>query len=217
MKTVIYENDFKLQHPSSCLLAGPSMSGKSSVCCEILSNLSKYYSQTFTKIILVYKNSQDLYDVLKDCGTPCVFLSSISEVDSEIVPNSIIFFDDQLLEIQQTYCDWLTDFFVRRIHHESVSCLLPVQNLYIKCMRTLHLQASYLCLFMNFRDKSVIWHLARQVEPKNSSFLQEAYNRACNKPYGYLFLDFTVNCPNPRLRVRNTILREDKTEIYIAK
>lgn len=214
---MISDDDFKLTHPSCCLFSAPSMGGKSSVCSEILCNLKKYYSSPLTKIIVVYKNDQNLYDAIRNCGTPSVFISSINQVDDHIVENSIVFFDDHLLDIERDYCDWFTDFCIRRIHHESISCLLPVQNLYVKCMRTIHLQVSYMCVFMNYRDKSVVSRLASQVEPKNSLFLKEAYEKACKKPYGYLFLDFTVNSPNPILRVRNSILPDTETEIYVSK
>lgn len=217
---MISENDFKLVHPSCCLLAGPTMVGKSSVCSQILCNVNRYYSKPIDKIIVVYKNDQEVYNTIRTCKTPTEFLPSIKLVDSTLAESSgniVIWFDDQLLEIEREYCDWFTDLCIRRIHHEGISCLLTVQNLYVKCMRTIHLQASYMCLFMNHRDKSVVSRLASQVEPKNSLFLKEAYEKACRVPYGYLFLDFTVSLSNTLLRVRNTILPDDKTEIYVSK
>lgn len=98
-----------------------------------------------------------------------------------------------------------------------ISCLLPVQNLYIKCMRTIQTNANYLCMFLNYRDKSIINSVSRQIEPTNTSFIKEAYAKACDKPYQFLFFDFTVNAPNSKLRIRNTILLEEKTEIYLPK
>lgn len=99
----IKDDDFKLNHPLCCLLAAPSRGEKTSVCIEILCRLNRYYSKPNIKIINNYKNDKESYNLIRDCETLSVFLTSINLVDTNIVENSIIFFDDCLLDIERDY------------------------------------------------------------------------------------------------------------------
>ena len=66
-----------------------------------------------------------------------------------------------------------------------------VQNLFHqgKGYRTQSLNTHYLVLFKNLRDASQINHLARQMFPNNSQYLQEVCRDATTPPFGYLFID----------------------------
>ena len=80
--------------------------------------------------------------------------------------------------------------------------------------RDISLNAEYLVLFKNVRDKNRFVYLARQVYPEDSDSLYKAYLEATQRPRGYLVLDLSQD-KDDRLRVRtNTIPPEHPTIIY---
>lgn len=72
-------------------------------------------------------------------------------------------------------------------------------------------------IFKNPRETNQINHLARQVCNKNPKFLQEAYEDACEKAYGYLLLDLRQTTPE-HLRFRTNIFQDDNPNniIYVS-
>jgi hypothetical protein len=69
-------------------------------------------------------------------------------------------------------------------------------------------------MFKNPRDRSQISFLARQMYPKQSKFLEEAYLDATNIPHGYLFIDLKQTTPN-ELRILTNVF--SKTLFYVPK
>lgn len=53
----------------------------------------------------------------------------------------------------------------------------------------MRLNAHYIVLFKNPRDKTVVVSLAKQMYPGNVKFMREAYENATKQPFGYLFID----------------------------
>ena len=79
--------------------------------------------------------------------------------------------------------------------------------------RTRNLNVHYLVIFKNPRDQTVIDYLARQAFPSNRNYLIEAYQDATKDPHGYLFIDFTQQCPDD-MRVRTDIFDEKHVIIH---
>lgn len=71
-------------------------------------------------------------------------------------------------------------------------------------------------LFKNPRDKTQISFLARQMYPKGSKFLEEAYFDETKDARGYLFMDLTQSAPN-ELRIQSKIFSLDNRWVYICK
>ena len=67
--------------------------------------------------------------------------------------------------------------FTKKSHHGNLSVIYIVQNLFhqSKEHRTISLNASYLVLTKNVRDASQVVHLAKQLNPNNTKFFQQAY------------------------------------------
>ena len=98
----------------------------------------------------------------------------------------------------------------------GVSVILILQNLYCqgKVMRNVHLNTEYVVLFRNPRDKSQFGHLARQVEPKHSKALVDAYEDATSRPYSHLLVDLKPHTPDA-LRFRSKSLQLDRQAVYV--
>ena len=76
--------------------------------------------------------------------------------------------------------------------------ILISQNLFHqgRSQRNISLNANYIVVFKNPRDRAQIRHLARQVYPDNPKFLEEAYYDVTTKPHGYLLLDLKQSIPD---------------------
>ena len=81
-------------------------------------------------------------------------------------------------------------------------------------MRNGHLNTEYVVLFLNPRDKSQFGHLARQLEPKHSKALVDAYVDATSQPYPHLLVDLKPLTPDA-LRYRINYLQLDRQTVYV--
>ena len=114
-----------------------------------------------------------------------------------------IILDDLLSE---AYSREVCHIFTIGSHHRNISLILITQNLFLqaKHCRDISLNAKYIVLLKNTRDKNQFTHLARQVYPEDSACLYKAYLEATDKRHGYLVLDFSQDTDD-RLRFRTNI------------
>jgi hypothetical protein len=109
----------------------------------------------------------------------------------------------------------LTKLFTKGSHHRNVSIIFIVQNIFHKGkeMREISLNAHYLVLFKNPRDRSQVVHLGRQLYPTKVKFFQESYEDATSKPFTYLLLDLKSDTEEA-LRMRTGMFPGDVYYIY---
>ena len=112
--------------------------------------------------------------------------------------NNLMVIDDQMAETSND--NRILNLFTKGSHHRNLSVIFLVQNVYFqgKIMRTLSLNASYLVLFKNPRDKLQMMTLGKQMYPGKSSQFVQKYETAVQRPYGYLFVDLK---PNTKMNV----------------
>jgi hypothetical protein len=81
----------------------------------------------------------------------------------------------------------MCDLFTKGSHHRNVSVILIIQNLFHqgRFCRDISLNAKYLVLLKNVRDKQQFSYLARQVYPEHSDSLYRAYLDATTETHGY--------------------------------
>jgi hypothetical protein len=97
------------------------------------------------------------------------------------------------------------DWFTRKVHHRNTSVIYITQNLFDRVAqhRTTSLNAHYLVLFKNPRDKSQIGVLSRQLQMPH---LLPAYEEATGRPHWYLLVDISPQTPEEfRLRSQQVI------------
>ena len=128
----------------------------------------------------------------------------------------LIILDDLMDESKDN--SQVSKLFTKGSHHRNISVIFISQNLFIqgKYTRTISLNSHYMIIFKNPRDKTQFSHIARQMFPGNSKFLNESFMDATSVPHGYLFLDFKQDTPE-KLRVRTNILSNEETIVYIKK
>ena len=92
--------------------------------------------------------------------------------------------------MNEDYSKEVCHLFTKGSHHRNISVILITQNLYhqAKHCRDISLNAKYIVLLKNTRDKNQFTHLARHVYPEDSSSLYKAYLKATDRPHGYFVL-----------------------------
>jgi hypothetical protein len=134
----------------------------------------------------------------------------------ETCSNSLIIFDDLMSEIEDDLS--VLKLFTVDSHHQNKSVFFLSQNLFSKgkYSRTINLNVHYLFLFNNPRDEQQIHVFGRQMFPRNSNFLIEAYEDATSVQFGYLFLDFKQTTMRD-FRVQTGVLPGQLRLVYQSK
>ena len=197
-----------LLHPFTCLVAGPTGSGKTTFIKELIQQSKKRIYLPPERIVWCYSEWQPLYTSL--LGGLVEFHQGLPEQLNPKVRNLVIL-DDLMNSVDQS----VTDLFTKGSHHRNISVIHIVQNIFHqgKGHRTQSLNTHYLVLFKNPRDGSQINHLARQMYPNNAQYLQEVYKDATAPPFGYLFIDLKQETQE-NLRLRTNILKS-RQQVYV--
>jgi len=211
---------FYFKSPFTCVVAGPTQSGKTTLIKKILDENASIIKPEVHSIIYCYARWQDKYDELKKSLPNIEFHQGLYDIEqiAGLYPTVIIY--DDLIKLCEED-ESLLNLFTTDSHHKNISVLLLTQNLFCKGknFRTISLNSNYMILMNNPRDYLQINCLARQMYPKNSCFLVEAYQDACynnGEGYGYLMLDLTQKTSNFN-RVQTGIFLNDLRIIYRPK
>lgn len=205
--------DFVLfKHPFSCIVAGPSKSGKTQLIQKFLDAPNKYIAPSIDKIIYCYSEWQQSFEQFPSVEFKQGLIEYDSLTDSE---RKLVIIDDLMEEGVQNRL--VVDLFTKGSHHKNLSVIFICQNLFNKGKhsRTISLNSQYLILFKNPRDQSQIRHLACQMYPSDPKFLIQAYNDATRQPHGYLFIDNNQATEN-ELRILTDVTL-DVPLVYVQK
>ncbi len=205
--------DGQLHHPFTCIVAGPTGSGKSSWITKLISNAAKLVSPPIEKIIWCYSEWQPLYDQYKG---KIEFHEGVP-TENELAPihvRKLIVIDD----LTETANATVAQLFTRKSHHWNTSVIYVTQNLFDKNKynRTISINAHYIVCFKNPRDSASIQYLARQMFCGHAPFMIEAYKNATRDAYGYLFIDARQETPD-EYRLRTNIFPGETQFVYVQK
>ena len=203
--------DGRLKHPYTCIVAGPTMSGKTEWTKQLLVRRHACIDQPPDDIIWCYGQWQPGYDTLKSSVR---FVEGL--VDAEDLDPSrrhLVIIDDLMDSGDQR----IEQFFTKICHHRNTSCIYIVQNLFNqgKGHRTCSINCQYMVIFKNPRECQQIAHLARQMYPGEWRSMVEAYRDATEAPHSYLFIDMKPATPDP-LRLRSHVL-DPRQVVYVPK
>ena len=225
MKTIHQIDDhdvkpiIKFQQPFTCLMAGSSGSGKTTFVKRFLKHASSLCTP-FNKIIWCFSGNGRPNDIQEGIqymnGLPqdfeCLFKDD--DDDDEVNSPKLIILDDLMTDACSS--SEILDIFTKHSHHYNISVFLLVQNIFHKghFSRDISLNSKYIVLFKNPRDRSQIYHLARQICPTCPKEVVDIYNEATVKPFSYLLFD---NCQttNDQIRLRTCIFPDEMTIVYV--
>ena len=202
---------FKFVHPFTCMVAGPTSSGKT----VLIENVLKSYKSTIfnlkvnPRIVWCHGQMQERYKSNSIIDYHEGLVEDPSEYDLIVV-------DDLMNELGAD--NRLLNLFTKGSHHMNISVIFIVQNVFhqAKNMRGISLNCQYLILMKNPRDKSQIHCLARQLYPTKIKKFIKAFEDATKLPYTYLRIDLTPQTPE-HLRLQTNIIvnkSTDKIKVY---
>jgi adenylate kinase family enzyme len=209
--------DLRLQNASVIQIVGPSGSGKTYFTTKLLSS----------KNIFLHPIRDIFWHSGIDEGEAGATLSQLNQIKRLHIIKGLpkgwidrpkrhdaIVIDDLFEEVNKEHTI-INQLFTKIARHREVTVLFLTQNLFHQGgkHRTRNLNTHYLVIFKNPRDQTVVDYIARQAYPNNRKFLIESFHDATNnKPHGYLFLDFTQQCPE-EFRVQADIFNT-RTTVY---
>ncbi|CAF1128082.1 unnamed protein product [Brachionus calyciflorus] len=156
---------FIFRHPFTCLIAGPTQSGKTYFVRNILKSLHLMIDKKINRIIYCYSAYQPFFESLKTFNIE--FVEGIPNLDDINASDSnLIILDDLLKECQDNSI--IQNLFTVDSHHKNLSVFLLSQNLFPqgKCSRPISLNCHYIVVFNNPTNRSQIYSLARQMFPQ---------------------------------------------------
>jgi ABC-type iron transport system FetAB ATPase subunit len=166
MDSLLIDARFKTNF--TMVISGPSLSGKSTLIKNILINADRLIDAKIDYVV-IFTGSQDY--TLRSIANPSFTVSFVEGLpdnfDEYILPNKrgIFVIDD--LETKASQNEAVLEVFSVKCHHENVSIILVLQNLFnrgskrIGFLRNCH----YLILFQNPIDQSVNFIVASRLNP----------------------------------------------------
>jgi len=203
-------------HPFTGIVAGPTGCGKTQLIKRLILNYKLSFHPVPERIVWYYSEPQtELERDLRPIGVEFQQgLPDVKEFDGRTP--SLLILDDCMLDSG----DVVQNLFIKGSHHRNISVWFLVQNIFHKSkeMRCITLNAQYIILFKNPRDRQQIKVLARQMYGggKDAKVLDEAYADSTSKPFGYLLLDLKQSTPD-HLRLRTNVVPGDELTVYAGK
>lgn len=205
---------FSFKHPFTCLISGPTQSGKTHFTFNLIENVNMMIDPKPTKIIWCYGEYQEKFNDLPDSVILSEGVGALDAIDTN--ERNLVILDDLMHEVGDDKD--IANLFTKGSHHRNLSVIMIVQNLFhqSKIMRTVSLNSHYMVIFKNPRDQSQIRFLGNQLFPGKSKYLVDAYKQATSRPHGYLLLDLTQSTSDDK-RVLSDILPSEEGFYYIPK
>ena len=215
----VSEQHLVFKHPFTCLIAGPTSSGKTVFATRLLKHRKEMIKPGIEEIIWCYGIASPQLAHLKDTfgdmikfhkGVPD--MERLSQKDTSV--NRLIVLDDMMNEKKGNA---VANMFSRESHHLNYSILYLSQNVFnqSKEMRNIFLNAHYKVIFKSPSDMSQLNILNGRMFPGHPNFfnavMQEASKRSC---HAYLVLDAHTRTPDD-LRVRTDIFPGEDNGVYL--
>lgn len=183
------------EHPFTCVVAGPTKSGKTCFIKKLLSALPLYVYPCPDRIVWCHGigNNSQMENIQSSSKIKIEFMEGIPDLSIfSAEEKNLLILDDLMKSAGKS--SKVADIFTKGCHHQNISVILIVQNYFHQGsqMRDIHTNTNYLVLFNNPKERAFIKSIERQCFPGQPNFLVKAYKEAaCSRPFGYLILDFT--------------------------
>jgi len=212
----ITESHMVFKHPFTCIISGPSKSGKTYLTKRIIQHKDVMIEPRIEKIIWCYGTPGSIHglknefpDIVLHRGLPND--NWLSSQDSS-VPKLLIV-DDLMHETNNGF---VSKMFTRTSHHENISCIVLTQNLFPdkKDMRDAALNTTYRIIFNNQMDRGQVIRLSARIWGNAmSQYLQDTLDDVkSTSKYAYIMVDNDPHTPDV-LRVRTSIFPDDDDNI----
>ena len=206
--------EVKFKHPFSMLVSGGRGAGKTEFTKDLLLFRNECIDKPIDRLVWLYaKHQPNLYSELLQIDSNIEYINGItSDLESIFDMNvtNLLVIDDLMEEASKD--KEIQNLFTRG-RHLNLSVIFLTQNLFHKQQRVISLNSDYMVIFKNPRDKSQFSNLARQVMPRNRTFLENAFEDAVKNPFGYLFLDLKPSTDD-KFRIRTRVLPHNDSNTH---
>ena len=111
--------EYKFKHPFTCLIAGPTKSGKTTLLKKILTNYEQMISHPIDRIVYCYSRWQDAFDDLQK-SISIEFKEGLPDIeDFDSKKNNLLILDDLMRESCKD--NSIYDIFTVDSHHKNIS------------------------------------------------------------------------------------------------
>jgi hypothetical protein len=201
------------KHPFTAVVSGPTGCGKTELVKSIILHARQLVEPVPQKVVWYYAEYQA--KLAADLGRMVEFREGCPDMsDFSDNTRTLVIIDDLMGECSSE----ITKMFTKGSHHRNLSICFLMQNFFhqAKEIRTITLNAHYVILFKNPRDKQQVRVLARQMFDRDSLAMEQAFTMATERPHGYLLVDLKQDTPE-HLRLRSKIIPGEAMEIYTSK
>jgi len=200
--------DLRLKSPFTSVISGPTGSGKTSLVNHLIENSNVYASEPPREIFYCYGAWQAGFERMKGVQ----FFEGAENLEEKLPADGKqrwLILDDLINELDSIRGE-IEKVFTRLSHHRNVSVFFLTQNLFHKNLRTITLNAHYLFIFKNPRDRLQVAFLGRQLFPSNPNFLVKAYEDATKDPHSFILLDLNQNTKD-NMRVIGNFISDNES------
>ena len=209
-----------LRGPGTAIqIVGGSQSGKTSLFYLLWKNKNYVFEHPPLKTFIFYLSWQSIYEEMSQDNT-VEFIKGFDLAHMDRIPaHSMICFDDQMQRFSELNVNQITDIWTRRIHHDSLTVVLILQDLYfnqMKSLKTISRNTHYVFLLPNKREKMALMALGRSITPSDPTFLIKAtdYIFASSNERKYMLLDVHPHQSN-QLPYRSGIFPDEVMTVYL--
>lgn len=199
------------------IIAGPSGCGKTTFTCNLIKNLD-IIDTSIEKII--WCNNEIGALPSKSAFSKSLNIEYLSKIPEKFENYEkeplLVILDDMMNDANSSV--QVCELFTKGSHHRNISVVLITQNIFhqSKYCRDISLNAKYIIIFKNPRDKAQFNHLARQIYPENVKAIQKIYKEITTIGHSYLLIDLSQGI-NDLLRFRTNIFNRDYSICYCTE
>ncbi len=179
-------NFAKICCPSRLVVAGPTMSGKSTFALQLIRHRATVYSHSFSRIIYAFpEESLHLHQTfIQDLRNACNFIEIVEglphtdeyHLDSEKTSHKLVILDDLMMKAFSS--ESILELITRTSHHSNISVVIVTQSMFLPAKHRLTLirNCSEKVIFHDKIDQMQLSILSRQILPSKPNFLRECFD-----------------------------------------
>ena len=188
--------DVSVKWPFKWCLVGSSGSGKTNFSLQVIRHAHRLFDQVPTKIIIVYKEYQEIYNQFNDHIPTDLFNEDevdFEEITKENKENLLIICDDLYYSKK---INEVAEHFLIKGRHRNTSWLVLTQSIFNHpALKNISRNSSHITMFKSVRLNEPHIFFS-QLRPRTSQVLQDIYSKATEKSYSYLDIDLSQTCPD---------------------
>ena len=163
---------------------------------QVIRHAHRLFDQVPTKIIIVYKEYQEIYNQFNDHIPTDLFNEDevdFEEITKENKENLLIICDDLYYSKK---INEVAEHFLIKGRHRNTSWLVLTQSIFNHpALKNISRNSSHITMFKSVRLNEPHIFFS-QLRPRTSKVLQDIYSKATEKSYSYLDIDLSQTCPD---------------------